>query len=57
MTEQKLYEIVRWYSSGRTRRCILQKGLTLKEARAHCKDSSTKKTDIYFDGFRRSSKK
>lgn len=48
----KTYKIVRFYypDLNRENRTI-QKGLTLDEAQAHCNDDSTKKADLYFDGY------
>lgn len=53
------YSIVRFYSDNRVRR-VLQTGLTLQEAQAHCQDpetsSQTTTTDdepgTWFDGYR-----
>ena len=50
------YRIVRFYSHGRQRRRIIKRGLTLREAQAHCSDPSTSGGDFdkgtaWFDGY------
>jgi hypothetical protein len=43
------YKIVRYYQSGRKPK-VLQTGLTLEEAKAHCSKPSTKGKG-WFDGY------
>jgi len=47
------YEIIRFYSpaDGRENETI-KSGLTLDEAREHCRDPRTREDGVYFDGFR-----
>jgi hypothetical protein len=50
-TTTKLYNIVRFYANGKFNRRITQRGLTLEEAQAHCKNPKTRKAGVYFDGY------
>ena len=48
------YKIVRFYFKGGRR--TIKRGLSLEEARAHCKNSKTKKVNskgltVWFDGY------
>ena len=43
------YKIIRFYVTGRKR--TIKRGLSLDEARAHCKDPKTRKDGVYFDGY------
>jgi hypothetical protein len=47
-----MYNIVRFYAPhvGRPNR-IIQRGLTLEQAQAHCKDPQTRKEGEWFDGY------
>ena len=46
------YKIVRFYRvSGR--RKIIQRGLSLEAAKAHCNDPRTCRPGVWFDGFTR----
>tara|TARA_R110000822_G_scaffold67572_2_gene164471 strand:- start:300 stop:491 length:192 start_codon:yes stop_codon:yes gene_type:complete len=47
---QKTYKIIRFSFNGPNR--TLQKGLTLAQAQAHCKDEKTA-GDGWFDGYER----
>ncbi len=46
------YCIVRFYSpaDGRENK-TMKRGLTLEEAQEHCRDDSTQKKGVYFDGY------
>jgi len=47
------YEIVRSYHPSLNRENeVMQTGLTLKDAQAHCSDDSTREDGVYFDGYR-----
>lgn len=61
MAAQELYDIVRYYRSGRIRRRVIRECVSLAEARAHCTDQETSsstatrsrsRTD-WFDGYER----
>lgn len=44
--------IVRSYHPSQSRpSSIIKRGLSLEEAQSHCKDPSTKKDGVYFDGY------
>ncbi len=43
------YCIIRFYKDGRKR--LIDYGLTREQAQAHCKDPSTRKEGVWFDGF------
>lgn len=50
-----MYRIIRFYRNGHKQR-VMRKGLTLKEAQAHCSREDTHKKDsqgnvIWFDGY------
>lgn len=48
-----MYEIVRFYDPSQNKRSKVIKGnLTLEEAREHCSNPTTRKTGVYFDGYR-----
>jgi len=47
----KTYEIVRYYRDGEDIAQIQKTGLTLEEAKEHCKSPDTK-GDGWFDGYR-----
>lgn len=44
------YKIIRMYRDSNKRPRVIKRGLSLSEARAHCKRPDTM-TDSYFDGF------
>jgi len=44
------YKIIRFYKADRKPR-VMQKGLTLKAAQAHCNDPKTRKEGVWFDGY------
>ena len=46
------YRIVRYFhpSQERNNRTV-QRGLTLEQAQAHCKDPSTRQDGVFFDGY------
>ena len=44
------YKIMRYYKGNRKPRTI-KKGLTLEQAKRHCRDPKTEKKGIYFDGY------
>lgn len=46
-----LYEIVRFYRTGKKPQ-VMRRGLSLEEARKHCRDPKTAGKN-WFDGFRR----
>ena len=49
---EKLYKIVRFWSPDHERpNKVMETGLTLDEAQAHCKNPSTAKKGVYFDGY------
>ena len=46
------YKIVRFYHPSQDRNNeTIRTGLTLEEARAHCKDESTREDGVFFDGY------
>ena len=46
------YKIVRYYAPHiKKANKTIKTGLTLEEAKKYCSDSSTQKTNVYFDGF------
>jgi len=49
--ENKKYMIVRFFRKEGMPSKIKQKGLTLKQAQAHCSDPRTKKDGVWFDGY------
>jgi hypothetical protein len=51
MAHDKKYEIIRFYKDGNRNRRVINRGLTLEEARRHCQDPKTRKEGVYFDGF------
>jgi hypothetical protein len=44
------YKIIRFYRNDRKPK-VMRKGLTLKEAQAHCNDPATRKEGVWFDGY------
>lgn len=44
------YKIVRFYKEDRPPDTI-KEGLTLAEAKEHCKDDDTEQDGVYFDGY------
>lgn len=44
------YSIIRFFRDERPRE-IIETGLTLEEAQAHCKDPATHEVGVYFDGY------
>ena len=46
------YKIIRFYNTGSAYKSneIIKQGVTLEQARAHCKDPATS-TDTWFDGY------
>ena len=51
MSDQKLYNIVRFYRADGRPQKVVKRNLTLDEARAHCCNPSTMKEGVWFDGF------
>lgn len=45
------YDIVRFYRDINKRPRIIERGLTLKQAQAHCIDPKTRKEGVWFDGY------
>lgn len=46
------YKIVRFFHPSQDRNNqTMEKGLTLEQAQAHCKDPATRKDGVYFDGY------
>ena len=46
------YKIVRFYAPHLNKNNrVIQRGLTLEEAQAHCKDPDTRKAGEWFDGY------
>ena len=46
------YKIIRFYHPSQERANeTIRTGLTLEEAQAHCKDPTTRKDDVFFDGY------
>lgn len=45
------YRIVRMYRDWDTPSEVIDTGLTLEEAQAHCKDPSTREEGVWFDGY------
>ena len=46
------YKIIRFYSPSQNRIDeTIRTGLTLEQARAHCKDPSTREDGVFFDGY------
>jgi len=48
---EKLYKIIRYFRDEKTSNKIVKKNVTLQEAKDHCNNATTKKTDVYFDSF------
>lgn len=44
------YSIIRFYRNSRIKQRVMQKGLTLAEAQAHCNDPKTRGAN-WFDGY------
>ena len=52
MLKLDTYMIVRYYAPGTNKsNKIIKRGLTLEEAQKHCKDDTTQKKGVYFDGY------
>jgi hypothetical protein len=54
MIEMGIYKIIRFYKEGRSR--AVKHGLSLEQAKLHCRDPSTKKVNkkgeiVWFEGF------
>ena len=46
------YSIIRFYAPHLNKNNrVIQRGLTLEEAQAHCKDPATRKAGEWFDGY------
>jgi len=46
------YKIVRFYYPDLNRENeVIETGLSLEEAQAHCQDETTKEDGVYFDGY------
>ena len=48
MVHEKKYKIIRFHFQGENE--VIQRGLTLEQAQAHCQDDSTR-GDGWFDGY------
>lgn len=49
----KTYEIVRYFAPHRSEEnAVMETGLTLEEAQAHCQDPLTREAGQWFDGYR-----
>lgn len=46
-----MYKIIRFYQSETRNNEIIQTGLSLEEAQAHCSREDTHKAGIWFDGY------
>ncbi len=47
-----MYKIVRFFAPDQNRSPrTIKTGLSLEEAQKHCSDPTTRKEDIYFDGY------
>ena len=47
-----MYSIVRFYAPHREQTTrVIQRGLTLEQAQAHCRDPKTRKDGEWFDGY------
>ena len=51
MNEQQLYKIIRFNFARWMDKKIIKRNLTLDEAQAHCRLSSTMKAGEWFDGY------
>ena len=50
--EPMTYKIIRFYAPHLNKNNrVIQRGLTLEEAQAHCKDPGTRKAGEWFDGY------
>lgn len=45
------YTIIRFYRDPNRKQHIVKRGLTLKQAQAHCSDPTTRKEGEWFDGY------
>ncbi len=46
------YSIIRFYAPNQNKENeVIQTGLTLDEAKAHCNNPDTREAGVYFDGF------
>ena len=57
MGERMSYRIVRFYRDAYTRRRIIERGLTLEEAQAHCGDPETSSSTCTTSAGRRRTKR
>lgn len=46
------YNIVRFYADENTPEVIVQSGVSLAEAKAHCRSDESGEAGVWFDGFR-----
>jgi hypothetical protein len=47
----QLYKIRRFYRDTPHKNRTIKRNLSLHEAKKHCSDPSTRKANVYFDGF------
>ena len=46
-----LFNIVRFYYDSNKKSRVMQKGLSLEEAKEHCNNPNTRKEGVWFDGY------
>jgi len=47
----KTYKIIRFYRKEGKSPLVIEEGLTLEQAQAHCKREDTRKAGVWFDGY------